>query len=189
MANPRFILPPATGIYVWLFTPQPPMDGSDAAPKYSMTLLWDKTPENTKGLEPLRTAILEAATQKWGAKATDAIAKGKLKMPLKDGDQSDNDLFAGRWVLTCRSQTKPGVVDADVQPIIDPNEVYSGATYRVAVTVAPYDHPVNKGISCYLGNVQKVKDGERLVGRSAEQDFADFVPAKKAKAAKDISDL
>ena len=188
MANPRIVLPPAVGVYVWLFTPQPPMEGQEAG-RYGITLLWDKTEENTKALAPLRDAISEQAQAKWGAKAADGIAKGKLKMPLKDGDLSDNTLFEGKWVLTCRSQTKPGVVDKDVQAVIDPSEVYSGATYRVAVTVAAYEHPVNKGISCYLGNVQKVKDGERLVGRSAEQDFADFVPAKKAKAAAGIDDL
>ena len=51
-------------------------------------------------------------------------------------------------------------------------EVYSGCYCNVAVNFYPFDAGVNRGVAAGLGNVQFVRDGERLSGKaSADEDF------------------
>ena len=69
-----------------------------------------------------------------------------------------------------------------MQPILDRAEVYSGCYARVSVNFYAFNSNGNRGIACGLGNIQKVRDGEPLGGRSsAADDFAtdvddDFLP-------------
>jgi hypothetical protein len=64
-------------------------------------------------------------------------------------------------------------VDADLNPILDPDEVYSGCYGRASLTFYAYNQQGSKGIACGLNNLQKLEDGERLGGvSSAASDFA-----------------
>ena len=73
------------------------------------------------------------------------------------------------------STSKPGIVDADCQPIIDTSELYSGIYGRASINFYAFNTNGNKGIACGLNNLQKLRDGEPLGGKSrAEDDFADF---------------
>ena len=56
------------------------------------------------------------------------------------------------------------VVNAQRQPIIDPDDVYSGCYVNMAVEFYAYSNSGNKGIGASLIGVQKVKDGDRLGG-------------------------
>ena len=50
--------------------------------------------------------------------------------------------------------------------------MYSGCYANVSVDFYAFSVNGNSGIACGLGNIQKVRDGERLTGeRSAEDDF------------------
>ncbi|MCI6276156.1 MAG: DUF2815 family protein, partial [Clostridium sp.] len=70
------------------------------------------------------------------------------------------------------SKNKPGIVDKDVQPILDQSEVYSGCYARLTLNFYAYAASGNKGIAAGLGNVQKLEDGEPLGGFTrAEDDF------------------
>ena len=52
-------------------------------------------------------------------------------------------------------------------------EVYSGCYARVSVNFYAFNSNGNRGIACGLGNIQKVRDGEPLGGKSsAADDFA-----------------
>ena len=63
-------------------------------------------------------------------------------------------------------------MDAHVQPILERSEVYSGVYARVSINFYAFNSNGNKGIACGLGNIQKVKDGEPLGGRTnAADDF------------------
>ena len=75
--------------------------------------------------------------------------------------------------VSVSNSRRPGVVDRNVQPILDSTEVYSGCYARVSLECFPYKHQQGgDGISFSLGNVQKLADGERFDGStSAEQDF------------------
>lgn len=156
--------------YVHVFQPREDDNGQE---RYSMCILIPKTDKAT--LDKIRRAV-EAAKQlgvqtKWGGKLP-----ANLKMPLRDGDaeRPDDEAFKGHFFINCNSRTKPGIVDAQLNEILDPSEVYSGAYGRVSVNFYPYDHKGNRGIACGLNNVQKLRDGDYLGGRSRpEDDFGD----------------
>lgn len=144
-------------------------DGDPKSAKYSVTILIKKS--DTATADAVRRAI-EAATKagvvsKWGGKAPRSLAD-----PLRDGDEKEGDEFQGCWYLNAKCNTRPHVVDLDCSPIVDEEEVYSGMWANVSVTFFPFDTSGNRGVACGLNNVQKVRDGERLGGRtSAESDF------------------
>jgi hypothetical protein len=94
---------------------------------------------------------------------------------LRDGDlEKEDEAYAGCMFINANSAKKPGVVDEDVNPIIDPDAFYSGCYGRAAIEFYPYNMEGSKGIACGLGNVQKLEDGEKLGGGgiSAASDFA-----------------
>ncbi|ETJ05966.1 MAG: Phage-associated protein, partial [Actinomyces urogenitalis DORA_12] len=69
---------------------------------------------------------------------------------------------------------RPGIVDAEVHPILDREEVYSGCYANVTVELYVFNVNGNRGVACGLGNIQKLRDGERLGGGGvkAESEFA-----------------
>lgn len=101
-----------------------------------------------------------------------------MKSPLRDGDveRPEDEAYAGHYFINANSKLKPGVVDANLNEIIDPAEFYSGCYGRASITFYAYNVNGNKGIACGLQNLQKLKDGEPLGGSraSAASDFGDF---------------
>ena len=74
--------------------------------------------------------------------------------------------------INANSATAPGIVDADRQPILERSEVYSGVYGRASINLYAFNSNGNKGIACGLNNLQKIRDGEPLGGKSrAEDDF------------------
>ena len=154
--------------YAHLFKPVAISEGQD--PKYSVCLLIPKSDKAT--LTKIKAAV-EAAKQlgssMWGNKIP-----SNLKTPLRDGDEerSDQPEYAGMYFLNASSKQAPGIVDKQVQPILDSTEVYSGCYGRASLNFFPFNQAGNKGIACGLNNVQKLADGDYLGGRSrAEDDF------------------
>ena len=94
---------------------------------------------------------------------------------MRDGDieKPDDEAYANAYFINANSATAPGVVDADRQPIIERSEVYSGVYGRARINFYAFNVNGNKGIACGLNNLQKIRDGEPLGGKSsAESDFA-----------------
>lgn len=83
----------------------------------------------------------------------------------------------GCWVFTASSKQAPFVVDAQVQPIIDPTQVYSGMWANVNVTFFAYSNAGKKGIGCGLNGVQKVRDDTPLASRVTAQEAFQAIPA------------
>ena len=78
------------------------------------------------------------------------------------------------YFINANSATAPGVVDAS-QEIINRSEVYSGVYGRASINFYAFNSNGNKGIACGLNNLQKIRDGEPLGGKSrAEDDFATY---------------
>ena len=99
-----------------------------------------------------------------------------LKTPLRDGDKErkGDDAYKDAYFVNANSTTKPGVVDADRQPILDTSELYSGIIGRASINFYAFNSNGNRGIACGLNNIQKLADGTPLGGHSrAEDDFAD----------------
>ena len=74
--------------------------------------------------------------------------------------------------LNANSSDKPGIVDRQVNPILDPMQVYSGCYCNVSLSLYGFNSNGNRGVACGLGNIQWLKDGERLSGKAdAASDF------------------
>ena len=144
------------------------VNGGD--PKYSVSAIIPKS--DTKTVNAIKAAIEQAkkdSVSKWGGKVP-----ANLKLPLRDGDidRPDDEAYAGCYFFNANSRQAPQVVDSKVQPILDQSEVYSGCYGKISVTFYGYNRNGNRGIAAGLGNIQKLKDGESLGGRtSAADDF------------------
>lgn len=156
--------------YANVFAPKAAQEGQEE--KYSVSVVIDKS--DTKTIEKIEKAI-EAATQAGKAKFGNKIPKN-LKLPLRDGDEEreDDEAYIGKMFVNCTSKNKPGLVDADLQPIMSQDEFYSGCYGRASINFYAFNVNGNKGIAAGLNNLQKLEDGERLSGgASAEDDFSD----------------
>ena len=153
--------------YAHLFEPHAMNDGQE--PKYSVSVIIPKSDKETlKAIKEATDAAKELGKDKWKGKIP-----ANLKTPLRDGDtEREDEAYAGCYFLNANSKNKPGIVDVNVQPILDATEVYSGCYARLTLNFYPYSASGNNGIACGLGNVQKLEDGEPLGGFSrAEDDF------------------
>lgn len=159
--------------YVHVFEPSAASD--DAEPKYSVSIIIDKSDEKT--LAAIKLAIEEA--KKLGkSKLTDS--KGRipqsLKQPLRDGDidRPDDEAYAGCMFLSASSFRKPGVVGKNPSVALEEDEFYSGCYGRASLNFYAFNKGNSRGIACGLNNVQKLEDGDRLDGgTSAAEDFGD----------------
>lgn len=146
------------------------------APKFSVSLIIPKS--DTKTIEKIQAAIQAAYEEgqgklKGNGKSVPALSV--LKTPLRDGDaeRPDDEAYADAYFINANSATTHGIVDADRNPILDRSEVYSGVYGRASINFYAFNSNGNKGIACGLNNLQKIKDGEPLGGKSrAEDDFA-----------------
>ena len=147
------------------------------APKYSASVLIPKG--DTKTVAKVKAAIQAAYEEgegklKGNGKTAPSLAS--LKTPLRDGDteRPDDEAYVDHWFINANSNTAPGVVDANREPIYDTSEIYSGVYARVSLSFYAFNSNGNRGIACALQNIQKVRDGEALGGKSkAEDDFND----------------
>lgn len=163
--------------YVHVWKPYAREQGQEE--KYSCTILVPKTDVKTKQAidNAIAAAIEYGVTNKWNGKRP-----AKPAIPVYDGDgtrPSDGEPYGeeckGHWVFTAsaKADRRPGIVDANVQPIVDQSEIYSGVYARVSVNFYAYGTGGKKGIGCGLGNIQKITDGEPLSGADikAENEF------------------
>ena len=152
-----------------------PKSINGGVPKYSVSLIIPKS--DTKTIEKIQAAIQAAYDEgqgklKGNGKSVPALSV--LKTTIRDGDaeRPDYDAYADSYFINANSGTAPGIVDADRQPILDRSEVYSGVYGRASINFYAFNSNGNKGIACGLNNLQKIKDGEPLGGKSrAEDDF------------------
>ena len=146
-------------------------------PKYSVSLIIPKS--DTATVEKIQAAIQAAYEEGQGKlKGSSRIvpALEDLKTPLRDGDRErpGDEAYRNSWFVNANSISKPGIVDADLNPIIDSSELYSGIICRASITFYAFNNSGNRGIACGLNNLQKLADGKPLGGHSrAEDDFGD----------------
>lgn len=139
--------------------------------RYSVSVLIPKDDKETvKAINDAVDAAIEEGIAKFGGKKPN---KAAIKLPLRDGDtEREDEAYAGHWFINANSKTAPQIVDKAVKPILDRDEVYSGCYARVSLNFYAFNSNGNKGIACGLGNIQKIRDGESLGGRtSAVDDF------------------
>lgn len=172
--------------FPWVFTPQK-SDDPTKAPKYSVTMLFPKNAD----LSLLKKAAMDVMTEKFGPDKSKWPSS--FRNPFRD--QKDKaDKFKGYepgcLFITATSKGMPGLVDANVQKIINPSEFYAGCYAVATVNAFAYDNKGNKGVSFGLRNIQKTRDGEPLGNRSnPESDFAPVGDAPASSESVGASDI
>ena len=145
-------------------------------PKYSVSLIIPK--DDTATVNKIKAAIqaaYEEGQSKLKGNGKTVPPLSAIKNPLRDGDleKPDDAAYAGCYFVNANSATAPGIVDADRQPIIERSEVQSGVYGRASINFYTCNVNGNRGIAGGLNNLQKIRDGEPLGGKSsAESDFA-----------------
>jgi hypothetical protein len=153
-----------------------PKSINGGTPKFSVSLIIPKS--DTTTIAKIKAAIKAAYQEgesklKGNGKSVPPLSS--LKVPLRDGDieRPDDEAYANAFFINANSTTAPGIVDADVNPVINRSEVYSGVYGRASINFYAFNSNGNRGIACGLQNLQLIKDGEPLGGKaSAESDFA-----------------
>lgn len=154
--------------FVHLLEPHAQEEGQDK--KYSCMLLIPKSDKTT--LSKIKKAI----------EAAKIAGKDKLKgikdpkITLRDGDEEqdieERPEFEDQYFMNVSCKSKPGIIDREMNPLYDPERIYSGVYARVSINFYAYNSHGNKGISAGLNNVQIIKDGDYLGGRTSPD--ADF---------------
>ena len=177
----RLHTPGGVASYVHLFTPRQRTDAKGnpkGDPKYSLSLFFPKGTD----LSAMEDAARAAGEERFGDKFMSLVSKGKVYWPFQDTadmDEPDAPFDQPGTVVSFKSVDKPGLVDADAEPIMDKSDVYSGMIARVSCRPFAYDNE-SKGVGFYLVNVQKLEDGTRLSGNPTAE--ADFAPARSSKS-------
>jgi len=150
---------------------QPKTAPGATEPKYSISVIIPKG--NKKTMLAIKEAVEEAVKlgkekhgNKWAAK----------KMPIRDGDtEREDEAYKGAWFLNASNKMRPGLVDANVQRILDPTQIKSGDWGCVSINFYPFNVNGNQGIGVSLNHVQKCKNGDALGSvTNAEDEFESF---------------
>lgn len=145
--------------------------------EYSVVALFD----DTSDLKELHRIVAEAIAEKWGTDKKKHPAN--LRLPFRDQGTRAKDVDGkkvlpagykeGHVFVTLKSNKAPAILDQSGKTrITDESAIYPGCYLRASVRAAAYDMKGNKGVSIYLGNIQKMADGELLMTRTApEEEF------------------
>lgn len=133
-------------------------------PKYSVTMLFDKKSD----LTPIKEAIKYAKIAAYGPNKDEWPED--LESPVADGDKpkyADKEGYKGHWAIkaSTNEDQRPGVVDENVQPIIDQSQFYPGCYARAYVYAYCWEFAGKKGVSFILDHVQKTRDGKSFAGK------------------------
>ena len=164
----KIVTPEFRGSFVSLAEPRTiPGAAPGTKPKYQITLALPKDdPFWAEAEQQIEAAYME----RWGKKPP------KFRSPIKDGDEMERAEFADMYTLQFSSFDRPGLVDSQMKPVVDPDELYSGAWYRVSCRAYAWSHPTGgNGVSFSLDNAMKCRDDEAYSGKtSASDDFGAF---------------
>ena len=178
MKNPTKVITGKHTVMSYLNVNEPKIPLGGGTPKYSVSLIIPKS--DTVTIAKIRAAIqaaYEEGQSKLKGNGKFVPALEDLKTPLRDGDKDrkSDEAYKNAYFVNANSTTKPGVVDADKQPILDTSELYSGIIGRASVNFYAYNSNGNKGIACGLNHIQKLADGMPLGSRTRpEDDFDDL---------------
>lgn len=155
--------------FVGLFKATAPKENPNGAKKFSVRAIFMPGAD----LSALKREAQAAAEEKWGA----GKVPKTIRSPFRTNEELENPVpgipdDAVVMTFSANEDRRPGLVDANLQDIIDDSQVYSGAWFRAQVRAFAYDNAGNKGVSFGLQNVQKLRDDEPI-GKGK-------VPASKA---------
>lgn len=147
-----------------LAAPRPPAPGAE--PRFSVVCVLSGKQMQEEWFKKLKARCQEVATEKFGANKLNG-----LRSPFRPNTERDVEPFASLEdgvFFNAWTKTRPGMVDAKVNEIMDAKEIYSGAIIRVSLTPFAYENSGNKGVSLGLNNIQLLRtDTPRFDGRRA----------------------
>ena len=138
-----------------------PKSINGGTPKYSVSLIIPKS--DTKTIAKIQAAI-EAAYKEGEAKlkgnGKSVPALSVLKTPLRDGDaeRPDDEAYKNAYFVNANATSAPGIVDADLNPILTRSEVYSGVYGRASITFYVMVIPAKRQV----GNTVKQSEQKKL---------------------------
>ena len=136
--------------------------------RYSMMLVF---PEDTD-LEPMKRKIRKAIKEQFVGKKVPANFRSD---PFRDNSEKEHlgePFTSPGTFISAVSKYQPGVVDRNLNELLDRSDFDSGDYARMSINLFFYNTKGNQGISFGLQNIQKAKDGKRLSGgRPARDDF------------------
>ena len=171
-SSKRIVSPVGRLSFPAVFVPEVNQNNPGAPAKYSTVVVFDAETD----ISEIEAIIAEATLATFGDTSTST--KANLRNPIRDGLEKAHlgDPFVkGTKFVTVKSNFQPGIVGADLQPILNQSEIYPGVFARVQMHAYGYDQNGNKGISLGLDNVQKIKDGGALDGRADASSAFDAV--------------
>jgi hypothetical protein len=156
-----------------VFTPKPRSEGGE--PVYSCSLLFDTVAQKSKEYKAMMDACVTAAKEKFG----DKVNLSQIHMPFRDAAEKsdkyqgyeDGMTFINPW-----TKNKPGIVDARLQDVLLPEQVFAGQIVRAQVVPFAWTNSGKRGVSFGLNHLQLVKhDAPRIDGRVSANKAFDVV--------------
>jgi len=160
----KLIIGPGRLSFPHLFEP----NAREYGGKYQCTLLLP--PDYDFG--PLKTALLEAATAKFGPDKSNwpRGMRGPSDIIRKCEEKANLAGYLPGWhFVAASSQDQPGVVDAALAPVTNAREAYPGRWAKMSVNVFAFSN-VKHGVSLGLQNVQLTKHDDAFSGRARPED-------------------
>ncbi len=105
-------------------------------------------------------------------KSMHELDRSVYKMPFHKGEEKEYYAGFSPGVIFCTMSAytrRPGIVAANGVTPVDPADFYPGCYARASVN--PFANVQWKSISIGMNNLQKLAEGERLDGTTAEEDF------------------
>lgn len=172
--NANEIIIPCRLSYANVWEARQSMEGDNM--QYDCCLLIPKSDTGTlQRIKALMAKIeSEAVTTKWGGKKPASYAHPLLRDGDTDPSKGGDDNYAGCFFINAKAHADraPKIIDAQCNPIMDRDEVYSGCYANVKVAIFAYNNPKGgKGLRASLVAIQKTKDGERLGGDTGTEGF------------------
>lgn len=182
----KCVTPECRGSYVNLLEARPLPQSETLA--WGMQCIFKKTPVIEKWVEELKKIYAQVLIDKFGKEKAGAIAKvlrAKNSFPVRDGDNpadagtlANADQLKGCYFLNTNNRFRQPHIIGPVGKAVDsetltPDDIYSGAYYRVMLEFWYYDTAGNKGISTSIAAAMKTKDGENLGAGTSSTEASD----------------
>jgi hypothetical protein len=160
-----------------LFEPQVVKGDTRGKPAFSAQLI---LPRDHPQLPEIEKAIIEAATQTWGAKAMDVLRslKPQDKLCVHNGDaKAEWSGFPGNLFISARAEARPLVVDRNRNILTAADgKVYAGCYVNAVLDIWAQDNQFGRRVNAGLKGVQFYAEGEAFGGSVPAQvdDFDDL---------------